>query len=89
MSDERGERQLTMGLNAHAVGRILCPVMDKRTFTLPPLENADAHSRALAKLRGMSTADFKRTLVRAGIHTADGKLAPEYAEESATPVSTR
>jgi hypothetical protein len=63
--------------------------MDKWTFTLPPLENAEAHDRALAKLRDMSTADFKSTLVRAGIYTADGKLAPEYAEQTATPVSIR
>jgi hypothetical protein len=64
--------------------------MDKRTFTLPPLEHAAAHERALAKLRAMSTAEFKRTLVRAGIHTDDGELAPEYAEEEAVaPASIR
>jgi len=64
--------------------------MVKRAFTLPPLDNADAHGRALAKLRAMTTDDFKSTLVRAGIHTPDGKLAPEYAEDTAaTPSSIR
>lgn len=45
------------------------------------LPNQRALDRAVEYLRDMGPEEFRRSLVRAGTHTADGRLVPELREE--------
>lgn len=47
-----------------------------------PLPNQAAMDRALEHLRTVGVDEFKRSLVLAGSHTADGKLVPALAAET-------
>lgn len=47
--------------------------------------NADPHARVMARLERMSPREILETSVRAGVHTPDGKLTPQYTDSSAKP----
>lgn len=49
---------------------------------LAEIDRAATHRRIMERVEKMTPTEFVESLVRAGIYTADGKLAPYYAGES-------
>jgi hypothetical protein len=47
-------------------------------FQPPPLPGAEAHERAIQRVRKMTPTQQRATLVEAGIYTKDGKLTAPY-----------
>ena len=58
-----------------------------KTPVEPPHPNAEAHERFMKKLSRMSDEQIVQSSVKAGIHTADGRLTDRYAQPS--PATSR
>lgn len=47
-------------------------------------DDAEAHTRLMARLQTMTREEFLASLVAAGIYTAEGTLQPPYGSEEST-----